>query len=66
MLKLKTGIDPRAEIVMIKAVREAVGPKVGLKLDANQGWTLKEALKVLGPWKPARSKWWSSPSRSGT
>ena len=48
MLKLKTGIDPRAEIVMIKAVREAVGPKVGLKLDANQGWTLKEALKVLG------------------
>jgi L-alanine-DL-glutamate epimerase-like enolase superfamily enzyme len=47
MLKLKTGINPGAEIGMIRAVREAVGPKVGLKLDANQGWNLKEALRVL-------------------
>jgi L-alanine-DL-glutamate epimerase-like enolase superfamily enzyme len=47
LLKLKTGIDPDAEIAMVKAVREAVGPKVGLKLDANQGWNLKQALKIL-------------------
>ena len=47
VLKLKTGIDPDAEIAMVKAVREAVGPKVGLKLDANQGWNFKQALKVL-------------------
>ncbi len=47
VLKLKTGIDPDTEIAMVRSVRDAVGPKVGLKLDANQGWTFKQALKVL-------------------
>ena len=46
-LKLKTGIDPEAEIKMIRAVRQAVGPEIHLKLDANQGWSLPEAVKVL-------------------
>ena len=46
-LKLKTGLDPKAEIRMIRAVREAVGPEILLKLDANQGWTLREAVRVI-------------------
>jgi L-alanine-DL-glutamate epimerase-like enolase superfamily enzyme len=47
ILKLKTGIDPDAEIKMIREIRRAVGSKIRLKLDANQGWTLSEALRVL-------------------
>ena len=47
ILKLKTGVDPQAEIKMIRDVRQAVGPDIRLKLDANQGWTLREAVKVL-------------------
>jgi o-succinylbenzoate synthase len=46
-LKLKTGIDPDAEIIMIREVRRTVGPDIHLKLDANQGWSLPEAVRVL-------------------
>jgi len=46
-LKIKTGVDPLAEIKMIKDIRRAVGPAVRLKLDANQGWSLPEAVRVI-------------------
>jgi L-alanine-DL-glutamate epimerase-like enolase superfamily enzyme len=47
ILKLKTGIDPEEEIKMIREIRETIGPDIRLKLDANQGWILREALKVI-------------------
>ena len=46
-LKIKTGVDPEGEIRMIRDIRRAVGPKVRLKLDANQGWNLREAVRVV-------------------
>jgi len=46
-LKLKTGIDAAAELEAVRRVREAVGPGVRIKLDANQGWTLAEATRFL-------------------
>lgn len=48
ILKLKTGVDPNAEIRMIRSVREAVGKDIRIKLDANQGWRLRDAVKVIG------------------
>jgi len=47
ILKIKTGVDPDGEIRMIREIREVVGPDIRLKLDANQGWTLREAVKVV-------------------
>jgi L-Ala-D/L-Glu epimerase len=47
-LKLKVGTDATADVVSVKAVREAVGPKVRLRLDANQGWSAREAVRVIG------------------
>jgi L-alanine-DL-glutamate epimerase-like enolase superfamily enzyme len=31
----------------VKAVRDAVGPKVKLMLDANQGWDVDTAIQAL-------------------
>ena len=31
----------------VRAVRAAVGPNVGLRLDANQGWTPRQAVRVI-------------------
>ena len=47
ILKIKTGVDPDAEIHMIRKIRQAVGPTARIKLDANQGWTLRDAVKVI-------------------
>ena len=46
-LKTKVGKDPAMDIQRMKAIRQAVGYDVNLRIDANQGWKAKEAVKVL-------------------
>lgn len=46
-LKLKVGKDPALDIERIKAVHAAVGDRALIRLDANQGWTPKQAVRVL-------------------
>jgi len=46
-VKIKTGADSTAELAAVKAIRAAGGPGLNIKLDANQGWTLPEALRFL-------------------
>jgi len=46
-LKLKVGADPSRDAERVLAVRAAVGPDVELRLDANQGWTPREAVRVI-------------------
>ena len=46
-LKIKVGRDSAKDIKRLKQVREAVGCGVGLRVDANQGWTPMEAVAVL-------------------
>ena len=38
-LKMKVGTDAATDVQRVAAVREAVGPDVAIRLDANQGWT---------------------------
>ena len=47
ILKLKVGLNPELDIERIKAVKEATGPGIVLRLDANQGWTAREAIKIM-------------------
>lgn len=47
MIKVKLGTDPDADILRVKLIREAVGPDIILRLDANQGWDPAGALKAL-------------------
>ncbi|MEW9096083.1 MAG: dipeptide epimerase [Clostridiaceae bacterium] len=46
-LKIKVGKDSLMDIERMKAIRKAVGYDVELRIDANQGWKPKEAVKVL-------------------
>lgn len=46
-LKLKVGTDAELDLKRVKAIREAVGPSVKIRLDANQGWKAKEAVRTI-------------------
>ena len=46
ILKIKLGEDIREDAERIKAIRDAVGDDVTLRVDANQGWTVKEAIQM--------------------
>ena len=46
-LKLKGGVDVEDDIAHVLAVREAVGPKIELRFDANQGWTVEESRRFV-------------------
>ena len=46
-LKVKVGKEPEKDLARLKAIREAVGPAMRLRIDANQGWKPKEAVRIL-------------------
>lgn len=46
-LKLKVGTDAATDVCRVTAVRQAVGADIGIRLDANQGWTRDEAVSVI-------------------
>ncbi len=47
VLKVKVGTDAATDVARVRAIRAAVGPAVRLRLDANQGWTPREAVRVI-------------------
>ena len=47
IIKFKLGKDPVQDIERIKQIRTAIGSKTKLRIDANQGWSQKDALMVL-------------------
>lgn len=51
-IKLKVGISPDIDVARVKAVREAIGNDVHLKIDANQGWNVPQAIDTLRKMEP--------------
>lgn len=47
ILKIKVGKEGLGDIQRIAAIREAVGSDVKLRIDANQGWTPKQAVQII-------------------
>ncbi|MFY1686654.1 mandelate racemase/muconate lactonizing enzyme family protein [Plantactinospora sp. WMMB782] len=47
VLKVKVGTDAAGDLARVRAVRAAAGPQVRIRLDANQGWTPREAVRVI-------------------
>lgn len=47
ILKIKVGSDSSKDIQRISEIRKAVGPSAKIRIDANQGWTSKEAVKII-------------------
>ena len=46
-IKVKLGASGKKDVERIKKIREAVGDKIPLRIDANQGWNVKEAIEIL-------------------
>ena len=46
-VKVKVGADPQSDIARVKAVREAVGTGIRIGIDANGGWSVREAVSAI-------------------
>ena len=46
-IKIKLGKNGTTDVERIKAIREAVGSEIPLRIDANQGWEVEEAIETL-------------------
>ncbi|WP_112240948.1 mandelate racemase/muconate lactonizing enzyme family protein [Kribbella monticola] len=48
VLKVKVGTgDAAADFERVRRIREAIGPEPRLRLDANQGWTRRDAVTAI-------------------
>lgn len=46
-LKIKVGAHPELDVARLSAVRQAVGNETRIRIDANQGWDPKQAVRLL-------------------
>ncbi|GIO09502.1 dipeptide epimerase [Brevibacillus reuszeri] len=61
-VKIKVGADLMTDVLRIRAVREAVGPAVRLRVDANQGWVNRaNSLFALGQIEDCQIDWMEQP-----
>jgi len=45
-IKVKLGEDIKIDLARMKAIRKQVGPEIILRIDANQGWDVKESIRI--------------------
>ena len=50
-IKVKLGAGGKKDVERIRLIRKAVGKKIPLRIDANQGWNVKEAIETLNELK---------------
>ncbi|MFC1461797.1 mandelate racemase/muconate lactonizing enzyme family protein, partial [Verrucomicrobiota bacterium] len=43
----KIGRDPEEDMEIVRAVREAVGPKANIRIDPNQAWSSSYAVRMI-------------------
>lgn len=47
-VKVKVGLDIEADVAGVRAIRNAVGPSITIRTDANMGWkTAKQAIRSI-------------------
>ncbi len=46
-LKVKIGLDPDQDFERLRAVRQAIGDAITVRIDANQGYTVPQAIYAL-------------------
>jgi o-succinylbenzoate synthase len=65
-VKLKVGVGEsiQQEIERIAAVREAIGPEIHLRLDANEAWNLEEAITILSHCVPYNIQYVEQPLKA--
>jgi len=63
-LKVKVGVNPTEDFERIRKIREAVGFEVAIRVDANQGWTVKEAISILNKLEPLEIEFVEQPVKA--
>lgn len=58
---LKTGFERRKDVEDVAAVREAIGPDINLRIDANEAWTPAEAIAIARELEPFRLEFIEQP-----
>lgn len=51
-IKVKLGESKDADVERIRRIREAIGMELPMRIDANQGWGVDEAIKTLKAMQP--------------
>lgn len=59
--KLKIGFGRERDVANLEALREALGPETPIAVDANQAWTLEQALEMADALAPSRPLWLEEP-----
>lgn len=47
VLKIKVGKEGMKDVGRIEAIRRAVGPDIRIRVDANQGWTAGDSVRII-------------------
>ncbi len=61
-IKLKVGADVDADVRRLALAREAIGPDIGLAVDANQAWNVDEAIAWIDRLRSAGLAWVEEPT----
>jgi L-alanine-DL-glutamate epimerase-like enolase superfamily enzyme len=64
IIKVKLGKDVATDVERIRQIREAVGPAMKLRIDANQGWSFEDAIQALTQLAPYNIEFCEQPMRS--
>ena len=62
LIKLKVGADVDADVRRLALAREAIGPDIGLAVDANQAWNVDEAIAWIERLRSAGLAWVEEPT----
>jgi L-alanine-DL-glutamate epimerase-like enolase superfamily enzyme len=62
--KLKVGFGPERDVGNLARLRAQLGPRLPLMVDANQAWTLDEALAIAPTFKQFGLAWLEEPLRA--
>jgi L-alanine-DL-glutamate epimerase-like enolase superfamily enzyme len=60
-IKIKVGEDPDLDVRRVQLVREAIGPDITLRIDANQGWSVPQAIAALRRMEPFKVQFVEQP-----
>lgn len=60
-IKIKVGLNAAEDVERVRAVREAVGPDVCLRVDGNQGYDRASASRVCRALEPLNLQWIEQP-----
>ncbi|MFD2210314.1 mandelate racemase/muconate lactonizing enzyme family protein [Virgibacillus halophilus] len=66
-IKMKLGTDQYKDIQRVKAVRDAVGERIKIRVDINQGWgSVQKATQMMQALEPYGVSWVEQPISQGS